>query len=345
MKKTTIFILWSLLLTQLSAAQDFDSLAFKRLEVEYKGLKKKIQKNNGVFIDGKVVYIVMDSNGDQIEGIDWPTALRESKQYRYRVVVVTDKSDKATYKVKIDGKEYNPAADFTVVNTAKIDTGRVDFTAEGRGQELIVIESELSEVFSEKVFIEVKKTQGKKDTTIRKWDIKLLGGRTYHVAIMGGYFHSGLNNPTKIVKAPLFNSTDSTLIGDFTNHQRKLAVMAVFYPWQRNSDYQWKNLKFYERFSFGFGIGLDENPFDDLFGGINLEFARGGYISAGVHCGKHNVLATKPEFDYGNDIWNQPFDNSLIKEEWGLSYYIGVTIDFRVITSMIGTRDKLNNEG
>ena len=339
MKKLLTYILSSLILFTINA-QTQDQIFIEYLKANFKNFENKLKKNDGVFIDSKIVTLIIDADGRLVEGTSLPTVLKESNQYRYRVILLTSKGDSAKYTYKIDGKEYNPANEFIVLNTKQSVTGSTDEKA-ARTANVKMLSSDTSDVFSEKVFFEVKKN----DSTLFKWDIKLLGTTNTHVAIMGGYFHSGLKNPTNIVKVPVFdsNNSDSTLIGDFTNHQRKLSVMAVFYPWQRSSDYEWKKLKLHERFSFGFGIGLDEDLFDDLFAGINLEFAKGGYVSGGVHCGKHNVLAIKSNFDFGNDTWNQPFDNSLIKEEWNISYYLGVIIDFRVITSMIGTRDKLNN--
>ena len=115
--------------------------------------------------------------------------------------------------------------------------------------------------------------------------------------------------------------------------------MAVFYPFKRQVGYDRNQ----DLFSIGFGVGLNAELFQDLFLGLNLEFAQGGHFSAGVHYGKHNVLANRPGFKYGKDTWNRPFDNSLINQQWDLGFYAGIVIDLRVVSSMIGIRNKFSD--
>ena len=339
MKKLLLFLVFANLGIIALNAQTIEQIYLEAIKSKFPKFEKSIKKNNGVFIDGKIVTLIINSNGNMIDGTISPTVLKESDQYRYRLVLLTTKDDDTDYEIKISGKEYNPQNEFTVVHTDKVD----DTEKVAKITDIVKIySSDTSDVFSEKVFFKVKKKLDDNSTDVFNWEIKLTSSSSHHAAIMGGYFHTFLNNPSNIIKAPLSNLSDSTLIGDFTNYQRKVTIMAVFYPWERPSDYKWKELKPYERFSVGFGIGLDEDLFDDIFLGLNFEFARGGFISGGVHYGKHNVLATNSDFDYGTDVWNGTFENSFIKEEWVPTYYIGVIIDLRVISSLIITRDNLN---
>ncbi len=307
------------------------------LSKKFSNLERILKKHDGVLIDDKIVYLAIDGKGKRIEGTSFPTVLPESKKYRYAILIVDRIENAKEFKFKIDGKEYNPSNSLSIF-VPEDRSGELGIAQDSLA--LTILSSDTSDVFSEKVGFEVVRGEDQ----IFSWEIELTGERSYHVAIMAGYFHSSLNNPTNLTSFVLNNGVDSTLIGDFTEHQRKLSVMAVFYPWQRSEDYYWSKLKWYEYLSVGFGFGLDEDLFDDLFLGLNLEFAKGGYLSAGIHCGRHNVLANNPDFNYGNDLWNRPFDNSLIKEEWDVGYYLGVVIDLRVVSSLIGTRDRLNKK-
>jgi len=338
MKKLIVLIAICTSILNFSIAQNIDQAYIDFLKTKFKNFEKKMKKNDGVFIDDRIVYIVIDSSGKGVEGTSFPTVLKESSQYKFAIILLTVDGDDSNYEFKIDGKEYNPANEFNILQTYQDDTDDITVEFAGTTQNIIMKVSDTSDVYSEKVFFEVTKN----DATLFKWDTKLTSVKEYSVAIMGGYFYSTLNNPTNVTSFVFDSGTDSTLVGDFTDNQRKITVMAIFYPWGRKSDYRWSKLKWYEYASVGFGIGVDEDLFQDLFLGLNLEFAKGGYLSGGIHLGKHNVLSNRSDFDYGTDIWNREFDNSLMREQWDIGYYVGVTIDFRVIAQMIGARDRLS---
>ncbi|MCE7990979.1 MAG: hypothetical protein HEP71_03330 [Roseivirga sp.] len=309
------------------------------LETQFPGFKENVKRNNGLFIDGNIISIIMNHNGFRITGLKWPKSLKQSKKYTYRVLVVTPKDDSSIFAYKIQGPAYNPDDGFNILNTGQ-ELSIVAASVEESGQ-FSLQQSPVSPPFSDQVKIQVMKD----GTEIFKRVI-VLEKKRYQVAIMGGYFYSTLNNPTGLTRhvmqpaRPVPSVTpDTTLIGDFTKDQRKLTVMAVFHPIKRQSGFAHKK----GHLSLGFGIGLDEDLFQDLFLGVNFEFAQGAHLAAGAHYGKHNVLANRPGFKYGKDPWNQPFDNALINQQWDLGFYAGVVIDLRVVSSMIGIRNKFSN--
>lgn len=314
------------------------------LEARFPGFRANIKQNNGLYIDGDVLHIIINHKGQRIGGLRRPHTLKESKQYKFKLLIVTPKDLNTTsFKYEISGPAYDPDNGFNILNTGEaLPTQETMPVADERDTGLTLQTSQIEGPFSDQVKIQVSK------------DDSVIFGRTviltkiqFQVAIMGGYFYSTLNNPTNLTRHVLQPARpvptvqpDTTLIGDFTGDQRKLTVMAVFYPVRRQKGYVHKQ----GHLSLGFGIGLDEDLFQDLFLGINFEFAEGAHLSSGLHYGRHNVLANRPGFKYGKDPWNRPFDNSLINQQWDLGVYAGVVIDLRVVSSMIGIRNKFSNE-
>ena len=81
------------------------------------------------------------------------------------------------------------------------------------------------------------------------------------------------------------------------------------------------------------GVGLVDKTFENLFGGFNLEFARGGYIFLGIHYGKVNFFDEPDNFEYGKTpITQAEFD--LRKDiKWRVNFALGVNIDFVIFSN------------
>ncbi|MDJ1484226.1 hypothetical protein QNI16_27255 [Cytophagaceae bacterium YF14B1] len=167
----------------------------------------------------------------------------------------------------------------------------------------------------------------------------------YHVSLQGGFYYSTLNNPSNVNLIPKpGNPGDSTLIGDHTKSQRMLTLTAIFYPTPRNRNYRYKDLSFKEKWSICFGTAISQNLFNDLFLGLNYEFAKGGNFSAGVHYGEHKALAGYDNFTYGKSKFSgSAFDNSLMRNQWDLGFFIGVNIDFRIVNAFRASNTSQNN--
>ncbi|TXK36464.1 hypothetical protein FVR03_17800 [Pontibacter qinzhouensis] len=149
----------------------------------------------------------------------------------------------------------------------------------------------------------------------------------YHVSIMGGFFASWLSNPENIVQS----APDATLFADNATSQKAITLMAVFYPVPRDRFYSYRNLKFKEKFSFSFGTKISEDIFDDLFLGLNYEFAKAGNFTGGVHYGQHTVIQGHDKFRFGKDQFAGTFSNNNTNQQYDFGFFIGLSIDLRVI--------------
>lgn len=168
----------------------------------------------------------------------------------------------------------------------------------------------------------------------------------YHFSIVAGFYASTLNNPDKIVAGLLPNHPDSayTLYANNATSQKALTVMAVFYPTVRDRYYDYRDLGFWEKWSFCFGTKLSQELFDNLFLGINYEFAKGGSFATGVHYGQHTSINGFDRFKFGEDVYpNSTFSSNDTREVWNYGIFFGVNIDPRVVFGLRGNAERLRS--
>ncbi len=118
--------------------------------------------------------------------------------------------------------------------------------------------------------------------------------------------------------------------------------MAIFYPQPRDRFYKYKELNFWQKWSVSFGTKLSQNLFDDLFLGLNYEFAKAGNFTAGVHYGQHTVVQGFDKFRFGEDKFPTAFSNSNTNQRWDFGLFIGVSLDLRVINALRGNSQDQN---
>ncbi|WP_031529311.1 hypothetical protein [Dyadobacter crusticola] len=83
----------------------------------------------------------------------------------------------------------------------------------------------------------------------------------YHVSISAGFFGSSLNNPENITQTV----DDGTLYADNQTSQKAITIMALFYPIPRDPFYRYKELNFWQKWSFSFGTKLSDELFKDFY--------------------------------------------------------------------------------
>lgn len=290
------------------------------------------------------VYIFLNKDLRPIDG----TALPECNQKGtyYQIYVLTDEADKFS------------KADFFAENNFDTDEfniggGGASELSTGKSEpKLRVFQSDLPlGPFQSGVDFHVVlyKDRNEKNVFETENTFTITGcDKPIHVSILGGFYFSSLNNPTNIVQDTIPGSGNTTtLFADNAKSQRALTVMALFYPMPRNRDYSHKSLTFMQKWGVVFGTKLSQDLFDDLLLGLNYEFAKGGGFTTGVHYGEHNVVRGYDEFNFGKTPYtNGRFSNDKVTRQWDFGWFFGVTIDFRVISSMrlAGKRENdLNN--
>ncbi|WAC12790.1 hypothetical protein [Dyadobacter pollutisoli] len=154
--------------------------------------------------------------------------------------------------------------------------------------------------------------------------------QAYHVTISAGFFGSSLNNPENITQ----KAKDETLYADNQTSQKALTIMAMFYPIPRDPFYKYKELDFWQKWSFSFGTKLSENLFDDFLLGLNFEFSKGGNFTGGIHYGQHRVIRGYKKFRFGKDTYDGTFDNTQTNLRWDLGIFLGITLDLRIVNAL-----------
>ncbi|UII31180.1 hypothetical protein LVD17_23085 [Fulvivirga ulvae] len=320
--------------------KELQNLARQEVESKYNFVEHTV---NGIYIKDDVVYVFMDQSGHLIKGTKFPTVLKESDRYQYRVVIFADKVqyDEDKFLVKIEGPEFRSDNKISILNTsdgsASSDKAEID---------LVVIESEIfgpySDYASFKVYrVEEGEDEFKESDVVFDRTAKIESNRPYHVAILGGLYYSSLNDPQNVVMGAIPNSTDSTLYADNPKSQRALTIMAVFYPRPRDPNYVHKDLPFMQKWGVAFGIKVSENVFDDLLLGLNYEFSKGGSFTVGTHYGKHNAVRGYDNFEFGKTTYSGAFTNDQLSEVWDFGFFTGITIDLRILGAL---RRNVKNE-
>lgn len=90
----------------------------------------------------------------------------------------------------------------------------------------------------------------------------------------------------------------------------------------------------WERIYPTIGVGITEKIFQNLFFGLNWEFARGGSLFAGGHYGRVNVFNVPDDFKFeSTNISASQYD--LYKNtDWNVGWSIGASLDFRIIENL-----------
>lgn len=282
---------------------------------------------------GDTTFIFLNQDLYPIDGTVTPECNEKNKYYK--VYVITEKSE-----------DYENA-EFILENnysTSGLGISTEPTKADGAEKKEIfkIFESETQGPFGVGVDIHVvlfkKDGSGKKYEKDRSFTIETCDNPV-HVSILGGFYFSSLNNPHDIVQGAIPGASAQTLYADDAKNQSALTVMALFHPVPRSRDYSHKSLTFMQKWGVAFGTKLSQDLFKDLLLGLNYEFAKGGSFTTGLHYGQHNVIRGYDDFVFGETPYTPPnnattFTNDQVNEQWDFGWFIGVTIDFRIIGAM-----------
>lgn len=101
--------------------------------------------------------------------------------------------------------------------------------------------------------------------------------------------------------------------------------------WGKNYLYE---RSFLDRIYPTIGVGLRDKTFENLFGGFNIEFARGGYLFAGIHYGKVSYFDKPDNFEFGKTPITQAEFDLRKDEKWRVNFALGVNVDFIILSSL-----------
>lgn len=191
---------------------------------------------------------------------------------------------------------------------------------------------------SETVEVKVKKS----GTLIATYSLRV--NKLFHLGFGVGVNITDLIDPDFEITA--IDATTNTITSKNDSKRTIFSLNVVWYwrstllYWQRGSNITrgrdvLKEPMLIERINPTFGISLDGKMRDNIFAGVNFEFARGGSINLGYHWGK----VTKLNLD-GFELGTTPFTGTTVptSEEWDGRFFVGVMLDTRIINTLFNNR-------
>lgn len=100
--------------------------------------------------------------------------------------------------------------------------------------------------------------------------------------------------------------------------------------------------KIYERIYPTIGVSLNQKAFDNLFFGLNWEFARGGAIFLGRHYGKVNVFE-KDQFTFQSTNITEAEFNVIKNTAWRTNWAFGAKLDIKIFRNLFGLGNESSN--
>lgn len=94
--------------------------------------------------------------------------------------------------------------------------------------------------------------------------------------------------------------------------------------------------KWYQRFFPAVGLKIGSSAVENLFLGLNFEFARGGNLFGGIHYGRVSTMDLPEGFIAGQTPISENEFNLLLKEEWDIGVAFGLILDIGILTNLIG---------
>jgi hypothetical protein len=90
----------------------------------------------------------------------------------------------------------------------------------------------------------------------------------------------------------------------------------------------------WERIYPTIGVGVSDKVFQNLFFGLNWEFARGGSFFAGGHYGRVNIFNAPPNFEFEKTNLTQAEFDLYTNKDWRVGWAVGASIDFAIIGNL-----------
>ena len=274
-----------------------------------------------VVLAGKTIHVFLDENG-RFYFSSLPTTAREDYNYKFHFFYIDDEQKDFVYTIQ---GTYDPKFEvYGADNIGLMGKGWEPNSTATRSNQPTELQTGNEGPFTESFNVKIYNRTDKKvviDKTVKV-------AKTHHVSLGVGLFSSLLKNPTDIEKVGIPGTSDSTFIANDPHSRGFFTIMATFYPKPRNLLYPSTDWR--EKIGISIGTALNKDQFENFFGGISYDVARGLGIVAGVHYGRKTVISYDNNFEFGSQILpdsNQPI---VTHQQWTPGFFIGTTIDFRI---------------
>lgn len=301
----------------------------------------------------KFVHLFFDQHGNALMAV--PPQGISNLQYVVHVFYLQDRNSSTpdVFSVVQTAGEFQDAL---VFQNYDMPTPQSFVPTSGKKQELVIAHSEfLLRTSTTNIQFNITRTNtdGTSATTSVVAGHSIPMAKVYHGSIDIGFINSRLSNPSF--------SLVSSAMGDTTVVKREesgnrgfVSLMATFYASpvmllkRRGSVPDFKRYgrsflddhAWYERIFPCVGVGISDQAFENLFLGLNWEFARGGSLWLGYHYGKVNVYEEPEGFIYGETPTSQDEFNLRTDSQWRWSKLeepsFGVNLDLRLVTRLFG---------
>ncbi len=178
----------------------------------------------------------------------------------------------------------------------------------------------------------------------------------YNASFEVGLLRSNLENPSFSLAPLPTDPTKNTVVAKETGPRGRVTIMATLYTSpilivryliQRIAgrgitipsfqlygrsfllDHEW-----YERLYPAFGVSLNDNVFENLFYGVDFEFARGASLFIGGHYGKVNTFDTSGGIIVGASEVTQEDFGVRSNTEWKTDLAFGINLDVTIIKNL-----------
>ncbi|MCP4155537.1 MAG: hypothetical protein GY757_47880 [bacterium] len=192
-------------------------------------------------------------------------------------------------------------------------------------------------------------TNEAKKTLLATHVIKM--SKVYHGSFDIGMLRSGLKNPTYEHIASAGDSEAKVVKMSEGGNRGVMTAMATFYTspvvllgklllgkkvlkYKLTGRSYLNDHKLLERIYPAIGIGLSDKALENLFFGLNWEFARGGSVFAGVHYGKVNVFEVDEEFEFGETVVTEAEFSLKQNTRWKAAFAVGVNLDIMIVKNL-----------
>ena len=320
-KLLLITLLYSFSFIYAQQSIDFELKNKKINEFLEQNIKIKFYPKINQYKNKHEIHLFIDENGNHLK-TGFPTKLTKENTFILHIITSNIIDSSYIFNVQFNGNYISKleieGAELAIKENYKPNNYN-NITFAGYGP------------FTKNVTITVskkKKNSKKKVEEIYKKTLTI--SKTYHVSIATGFFISNLSNPLNI-KAGVTNNNKPTLIADEINGRGIVSINAVYYPYGRN--YLFSNKKLYKNIGVLVGTQINKKQFENLFGGLQYDFSRGGSIAFGAHYGKVNILSGLNNFTFGEDFFEGDI-NTITKKEWKTGFFIGLNLDIRIFKKL-----------
>ncbi|GAB3534986.1 hypothetical protein GCM10027443_23110 [Pontibacter brevis] len=274
-----------------------------------------------LYVQDGIIHLFMFEDGSLIL-VGYPTTATDKNTFQVHLFHSSNNTDPYFFAAEGD---YQP--------TLYIDGGVAALTPVIKRQDFPIVGP-----FTDEVTFTIRRVTGGVATTLDTHTVKI--SKTIHASVGTGFVFSTLKNPTNVKVIPLNNDAgESTLLADNPQGNATLALMATLYPWGRNSLMMpgWKSLRDRAGIVVGTTIASSDKNFENLYLGLQYDFAIGGSIVFGADIAERQKIrgVDYDKFEFGKTVFTGELDEKLYQEV-GIGFFVGVQVDSRIFAKMLG---------